>query len=222
MRFLTTVYNKTLVDAFELIYLSEIISIFQEESVSENIETKEQTNADLASADLEIKKVDAESLISTKEPAEVDKIEVEVLVEPATPQIEKEELVQKEEHVKEPEEKLVEVKVRIQDEAPEKKEAEKPMKEQEKPHVAVEETPIKSFREVEVKAKTPKKEEEKPQLKKEVEEKPSTPKKKVEEKPVTPKKEVEEKPKWKKEAEETKAKLEEKAKSKKEEVFTSE
>lgn len=237
MRFLKVEFiTKKLANAFELIYLSEIILnyvlYFQEESVSENIETKEQTKVDLASADLEKKKVESESLISRKEPAKEDKIEVEVIVEPATPEIEKEKLMTKEEHVKEPEEHVkepeeyvqepeeicVEMKVQIQDKAPEKEVAEKP-KEQEKPHV--EETPKKSFREVEVKAKTPKKEEEKPQLKMKVEEKPSTPKKKVEEKPVAPKKEVEEKPKWKKNAEETNAKPEEKVKSKKEEVFAS-
>ncbi|RXN23396.1 troponin cardiac muscle isoforms-like protein [Labeo rohita] len=183
-----------------------------------NIETKEQTNADLASADVEKKEVEDESQISSKEPTKEDQIEAEVKVEPATSQIEEEKLVEKEEPVKKPEEKPVEVKSEIQDEAPAKKEDEKLLKEQEKPTVTVEETPKKSIREVEAKTKTPKKEEEKPQLKKAVEEKPSTPKKKVEEKPVTPKKEVEEKPKWKKEAEETKAKAEEKVKSKKEEV----
>ncbi len=52
------------------------------------------------------------------------------------------------------------MKVQIQDDAPGKKEDMKPMKEQEKPHVPVEETPTKSIKEVELKAKTPKKEEE--------------------------------------------------------------
>uniref|UniRef100_A0A8C1R576 Caldesmon 1b n=1 Tax=Cyprinus carpio TaxID=7962 RepID=A0A8C1R576_CYPCA len=117
----------------------------------------------------------------------------------------------KEEQVKKPEEKLVEVKAQIQDEASVKKE-------DEKPHVPAEETPKKSVRDVEVKAKTPMKEEEKPQLKREVEEKPLTPMKKAEEKPVTPKKEVEKKPKWKKEVEEAKAKVEERVKSKEEVV----
>ncbi|XP_073798240.1 caldesmon 1b isoform X1 [Danio rerio] len=220
----------------------------KEESVSAIIEIKEQTNRDLASADLELKKVEDQSLIP--EPANENKIEVEVKMEADTPKIEEEKLVMKED-VEKPEEKLVEAKAQIQDEAPVKKEIEKLVKEQEKPSEIVEETPKKSIKEIEVKAKIPKKEEEKPQLKKEFVEKPSTSLKKVEEKPLTPKKEaeekivapkkaveektvtqkkeveektfipkkeVEEKPKWKKEAEEAKAKVEEKVKSKKEEV----
>ncbi|XP_051975712.1 caldesmon 1b isoform X2 [Xyrauchen texanus] len=210
----------------------------KEESVSANRETKEKTEADLASADLENKEVEClvSSMVTQEKPAIEDKIvEVEIKLEPATSQNEEvkpaakeepekkpeEKPVQKEEPEKLPEEKLMEVKVRIQDSKPPVKEAEKPTKEQEKPNVpekTVEETPKKSTREVEVKVQITKKGKENPQMKRQAEEKPSTPKK-VEEKLVTPKQDIDEKPKWKKVRDETEPKPSENAKLKKKEVM---